>query len=116
VLKRCKREDDVLFINASEHFEKGKRQNSLSDKNIKSIVDTYKYRRETERYSRRVSIDEIEKNGYNLNISRYVSTSVEEEKIDLQEVNSKLVEIEERIKTSTDKHNEFLIELGLKPI
>ena len=116
VLKRCKREDDVLFINASEHFEKGKRQNSLSDKNIKSIVDTYKYRKETDRYSRRVSIEEIEKNGYNLNISRYVSTSLEEEKIELEEVNAKLVEIENRIKISTEKHNGFLRELDLPTI
>src|SRR5690554_2605710 len=116
VLKRCKREDDVLFINASEHFEKGKRQNSLSDNNIKSIVDTYKYRRETERYSRRVPIEEIEKNGYNLNISRYVSTAEDEEKIELEEVNAKLTSINESIKTATDKHNEFLRELGLPTI
>jgi type I restriction enzyme M protein len=113
VLKKCKKEDDVLFINASEHFIKGKRQNSLSDKNITSIIETYKYRQETERYSRKVSMEEIEKNGYNLNISRYVSTSVEEEKIDLKEVNAKLLDINNEIKSSTDKHNQFLIELGL---
>jgi type I restriction enzyme M protein len=113
VLKKCKKEEDVLFINASEHFEKGKRQNWLGEENIQSIVETYKYRKETDRYSRKVSMEEIEKNGYNLNISRYVSIAAEEEKIDLQEVNKSLMSINERIKTNTDKHNEFLKELGL---
>ena len=113
VLKKCKKEDDVLFINASEHFKKGKRQNTLDEKHIENIVETYKYRKEMDRYSRKVSIDEIEKNGYNLNISRYVSTAEEEVKIDLKEVNKSLDSINERIKTNTDKHNKFLEELGL---
>jgi len=120
ILKKCKKQDDVLFINASEHFEKGKRQNTLREgeegepNDIQKIVDTYKYRPEhIERYARRVSMDEIEKNGYNLNISRYVSTSVDEVQIDLKTVNSKLTSINENIKTNTDKHNEFLKELGL---
>ena len=56
---------------------------------------------------------EIEKNDYNLNISRYVSTSVEEEQIDLLEVNKKLVNIELKIKDARDRHNQFLKELGL---
>ena len=123
VLKKCKKQDDVLFINASEHFEKGKRQNTLREgengepNDIQKIVDTYKYRPENiERYARRVSMDEIERNGYNLNISRYVSTSIDEVKIDLKEVNAKLITINESIKTNTDKHNEFLKELGLSPI
>ncbi|MDD5360823.1 MAG: type I restriction-modification system subunit M [Ignavibacteria bacterium] len=118
VLKKCKKEDDVLFINASsdENYDKGKRQNSLSESHIGRIVDTYKYRAEHERYSRKVSMEEIEKNGWNLNISRYVSTSMGEVKIDLLEVNAKLKEINESIKTNTDKHNEFLKELGLPPI
>lgn len=116
VLKKCKKEDDILFINASEHYVKGKRQNSLEDKHIDKIVETYQHRHEIERYSRKVSMEEIEKNGYNLNISRYVDISEEEVPIDLQEVNKKLISINESIKTNTDKHNEFLKELGLSPI
>lgn len=116
VLKKCKKEDDILFINASEHYVKGKRQNSLEDKHIDKIVATYQHRHEIERYSRKVSMEEIEKNGYNLNISRYVDISEEEVPIDLQEVNKKLISINESIKTNTDKHNEFLKELGLPPI
>jgi type I restriction enzyme M protein len=116
VLKKCKKEDDVLFINTVEHFDKGKRQNSLSDNHIADIVETYQFRKETERYSRRVSLAEIEKNEYNLNISRYVSTSVEEIPIDLHEVNRKLGAINQDIQKFTDDHNKFLIELGLPPI
>jgi len=61
-------------------------------------------------------MEEIEKNGYNLNISRYVSTSEDEVKIDLKEVNSKLVDINKSINQATNKHNEFLRELGLPTI
>jgi type I restriction enzyme M protein len=123
VLKKCKKQDDVLFINASEQYEKGKRQNTLRDgdgdepNDIQNIINTYKYRPDNvERYARRVSMEEIEKNGYNLNISRYVSTSLDEVKIDLKLVNTKLTTINESIKTNTDKHNEFLKELGLPTI
>ena len=116
VLKKCKKEDNVLFINASEQYENGKRQNSLGKKHIKNIVETYKCRQETERFSRKVSMEEIEKNGYNLNISRYVSTAEDEVQIDLEKVDAKLTSINERINTNTDKHNEFLKELGLKTI
>ena len=124
VLKKCKKHDDVLFINASEHYEKGKRQNTLRDSeekdlpnDIRKIVETYQFRPDNvERYARSVSMDEIEKNGYNLNISRYVSTSLDEIQIDLKDINNKLTSINESIKTNTEKHNEYLKELGLKPI
>jgi len=123
VLKKCKKHEDVLFINASEHYAKGKRQNRLREgengepNDIQDIVDTYKNRPEKiERYARRVPMNDIEKNGYNLNISRYVSTSIAEEQIDLKEVSKNLDDIEKRIKDATDRHNSFLKELGLHPI
>jgi len=113
VLKKCKKFDDVLFINASEHFEKGKRQNNLLPEHIEKILDTYQYRKEENRYARKVSMEEIEKNGYNLNISRYVSTTLQEEEIDLAAVNQKIAEINTQIQEATEKHNKFLQELGL---
>lgn len=113
VLKKCKKPDDVLFINASEDFEKGKRQNKLLPKHIEKIVSTYQFRKEEDRYSRRVSMEEIKSNDYNLNISRYISTAVAEEEIDLLQVNADLKTIEEKIETTTNKHNIFLKELGL---
>jgi type I restriction enzyme M protein len=113
VLKKCKKPDDVLFINASEHFEKGKRQNKITDEHIAKIVETYQFRKEEDRYSRRVSMEEIEKNDCNLNISRYISIATAEDEIDLQAVNAELVRLEQIAVTARDKHNAFLTELGL---
>lgn len=115
VLKKCKKPDDVLFINASEHYEKGKRQNNLLPEDIEKIISTYKERPEKiERYARRVPMDEIiEKHGYNLNISRYVSTAEPEKEIKLSEVNRELRTIEQNIEVAFNRHNKYLAELGL---
>lgn len=114
VLKKCKKPDDVLFINAAEHFEKGKRQNQLTEEYIRKIIDTYQQRpSEVPRYARRVGMEEIEKNDFNLNISRYVSTAVAEDEVDLEKVHQQLVDIEKEIVKAKDKHNDFLKELKL---
>jgi type I restriction enzyme M protein len=113
VLKKCKKPDDVLFINAAEHFEKGKRQNQLSDDHIAKILDTYQHRTEEPRYSRRVEMAEIQKNDFNLNISRYISTAVAEEEINLQTLNAELVALDQKILEARDLHNAFLEELNL---
>jgi type I restriction enzyme M protein len=113
VLKKCKKPDDVLFINAAEHFEKGKKQNQLKPDHIQKIIEAYQNRSEEPRYSRRVPMAEIEKNDYNLNISRYISTAVGEAEIDLQATNQELIAIEKEIQTARAKHNAFLKELGL---
>jgi type I restriction enzyme M protein len=113
VLKKCKKPDDVLFINAAENFVKGKRQNQLSEEQIEKIIGTYQHRKEEPRYSRRVEMAEIEKNDFNLNISRYISTAVGEAEIDLKVTHQTLVDIEEEIQKALHKHNEFLKELNL---
>ena len=113
VLKKCKKPDDVLFINAAEHFEKGKRQNRLLPEHIAKIIDTYRLRLPEERYARRVPMEEIEANGYNLNISRYISTAQPDEEIDLQGVNTEMVTLAQNIEKARVKHNAFLEELGL---
>ena len=113
VLKKCKKPDDVLFINAAEEYDKAKRQNVLQPEHINKIIGTYQFRKEEQRYSRRVSMEEIEKNDFNLNISRYVSTAEAEEKIDLAKVHAELVALDQKIKTATQQHNEFLKELRL---
>ena len=122
VLKKCKKHDDVLFINAADHFEKGKRQNQLlrTDEmtngeigHIEKIIETYQFRKEELRYSRRVSMDEIEKNDFNLNISRYVSTAEAEEEIDLAAVHADLQAAEKKIADAKERHNQYLAELGL---
>lgn len=118
VLKKCKKPDDVLFINATEHFTKGKRQNQLGDEDIARIVDTYQQRPENpvERYARRVPMQEIIDNDYNLNISRYVSTAKTEKEISLSAVHSDLEAIEREIAEAKKRHNAFLVELGLAPL
>ncbi len=116
VLKKCKKADDVLFINAADHFTKGKRQNRLEPEHIARIVDTYRERREEARYSRRVAMQEIAENDHNLNISRYVSTAEAEEEIDLAAVHSELGDIERRLQEATARHDAFLAELGLDPL
>jgi len=115
VLKKCRKNDKILFINASsdEHYEKGKRQNYLRDEDVDKIVKTYQYRKEEIRYSRQVSLQEIKENDYNLNITRYVSLSKEEELIDLKAVNIELKKIDAQIEEARKRHNEFLRELGL---
>jgi type I restriction enzyme M protein len=116
VLKKCKKPDDVLFINAAEHFVKGKRQNQLTGEHIAKIIKTYQFREEEARYSRKVEMAEIVKNDFNLNISRYISTAMGETEIDLAATNDELVKIEKAIATAKEKHNAFLKELGLKPL
>lgn len=118
VLKKCRKNDKILFINASseEHYEKGKRQNYLRENDVDNIIDAYKSRKSISRYSREVSLNEIKENDYNLNITRYVNLSKEEEMVDLNAVQEKLVEIEREIIKARDEHNKFLVELGLKEI
>lgn len=122
VLKKCRKNDKILFINASseEHYEKGKRQNYLrkdeKHDDVKDIIDAYKSRATISRYAREVSLSEIKENGYNLNITRYVNLSKDEEAVNLAEVQAKLEDIENEITTARDEHNKYLRELGLKEI
>ena len=115
VLKKCRKNDKILFINASsdEHYEKGKRQNYLREEDVDDIIKAYKSRATISRYAREVSLKEIKENGYNLNITRYVNLSKDEEIIDLKKVSEQLDEIEKEIIKARDLHNKFLEELGL---
>ena len=116
VLKKCRKSSDVLFINAAECFEKGKKQNVLLPEHIDKIVETYRTRTPEERFSRCVSLKEIKENDYNLNITRYVSLAKEEAHIDLKANHAQLMDIEARIKDTKEKLNVFLKELGLDTI
>ena len=118
VLKKCRKNDKILFINASseDHYEKGKRQNFLRENDVEDIIEAYKSRATISRYAREVSLSEIKENGYNLNITRYVNLSKEEEIIDLKKVSEQLEDIEKEIIKAREEHNSFLTELGLPPI
>ncbi len=86
---------------------------SILPGHIEKIIDTYQYRKEEDRYARRVSMAEIETNDYNLNISRYISTAEPEEQIDLPTNHEEMVTLEKNIAQAANKHNGFLAELGL---
>lgn len=92
VLKKNKTNKDVLFIDASKGFEKGKNQNILRDKDIDKIINTYKERKDVERYAHVARFDEIQENDFNLNIPRYVDTFVPEPPVDLKKVAADLHE------------------------
>ncbi|MBP7508966.1 MAG: type I restriction-modification system subunit M [Prolixibacteraceae bacterium] len=103
VFKKCKEHpDDILFIDASQYFEKVKTQNYLRDEDVDRIVDTYAKRITIDKYSYVASLDEVRENDYNLNIPRYVDTFEEEESVDVAAVATELKELETEMQI-TDK-------------
>lgn len=114
VFKKCRKDDDnVLFIDASQSFEKGKNQNHLSDEDVEKIVNTYRNRETIDKFSYNASLEEIKENDYNLNIPRYVDTFEEEEPIDLDQVQQELKAIDDEIAQVEDEINDYLKELGV---
>lgn len=107
---------NILFIDASKDFIKGKNQNELSDEHIKRIVETYSKREAVPKYSYVADIQTeiIEKNAYNLNIPRYVDTSEEEEEIDLEQVAKDIKQIDSEIAEVSTSLKKSFYELGLK--
>ena len=102
VFKKCRENpEDVLFIDSSNHFERGT-QNILLEEHIEKIVNTYKERVVVDKYSYIAPLKEIHENEYNLNIPRYVNTFVEEEPIDVAKVSKDLKILEESMR-ETDK-------------
>ena len=92
---------DILFVDASNDFEKGKNQNKLSPSNIDKIIEAIRERKSIEKYAHVASLNEIKENDYNLNIPRYVDTFEEEEVIALDEVARELQDVKEDIEKST---------------
>ena len=105
--------ENILFIDASNEFEKGKNQNNLTDEQVEKIVDTFVKREAIDKYSYVATIEEIKENDYNLNIPRYVDTFEEEEPIDLQAVSEKIASIDKEIARLDDELAVYLRELGL---
>lgn len=97
ILKKNRSTRDVLFIDASQEFEKQKNQNILLDEHIDKIVSTYKKREDIEKYAHVASFDEIKENDFNLNIPRYVNTFEEEPEVDLVKVNNDIININKEI-------------------
>lgn len=114
VLKKNRENKDILFIDASNDFEKNKNQNNLRDEDIDKIIKTYKERKDAPKYAHLASIEEIRENDFNLNIPRYVDTFEEEEPIDLEEINKLLEQDNKEIAKLEAEINEQLKILGVK--
>ena len=114
VFKKCREQpDDILFIDASQHYEKVKTQNHLRDEDVDRIVDTYEKRITIDKYSYVASLDEVRENDYNLNIPRYVDTFEEEEPVDISAVASELKELKTEMQTIDDTIAGFCKELNI---
>lgn len=105
---------DVLFIEASKEFKQGKAQNLLSEENITKIFDTYRKRKDVEKFSRKVKFDEIEENDFNLNITRYVDTFEEETPVDIKANLKELAELEPELQKLEKQMVDYLKKLGIK--
>lgn len=113
VFKKCRENpDNVVFIDASQHYGKGT-QNYLRQEDIEKIISTYQKRTAKDKYSFVAPVTQIEENDYNLNIPRYVDTFEEEEEIDLNAVSEKLVELDKSIKTTESEIAKYCKELNI---
>ena len=110
--KPAERKGKVLFIDASGEFEEGSNQNRLRDQDIEHISKAFHAFADVEKYARVVPLSEIEQNDWNLNISRYVDTSDEEERVDVGEAVRKLRELERERAAAEATMNRYLAELG----
>jgi type I restriction enzyme M protein len=114
VFKKCKENpDDILFIDASQYFEKAKTQNYLRDEDVERIVDAYAKRETIDKYSYVASLEEVRENDYNLNIPRYVDTFEEEEQVDIKAVAKELKTLEVDMKEIDDAIADFCKELNI---
>ena len=113
---RKKNRNNILFIDASNHFAKATNQNYLREEDLKRILDAVKKRETTDKFSYVASINEIaEENDYNLNIPRYVDTFEEEEDINFKVLINELKELELNMLNVDYKIKEYCLELGIQP-
>ena len=110
--KRPERKKRVLFIEASREFKEGSAQNYLRDEDVAKIAGALHAFADVEKYARVVGLDEIEKNEWNLNISRYVETAEVAEKVDVRSAIATLRELEKKRVEAETRMNAHLKELG----
>lgn len=114
VLSKCRvHSEDILFIDASQGFEKDGNKNKLTEEHIEKIITTYRERIVIDKYSYVANMDEVKENDYNLNIPRYVDTFEEEEPIDLNAVSKELKNLETDIAATDQTIAEFCQQLNI---
>lgn len=111
VLKKDRPGRDVLFIDGSKEFVKGKPQNTLTDANIERLYKAYKDRKDEEKFCHVATFEEIQENDFNLNIPRYVDTFEPEPEVDLGELNKEMAETNEQIEVNEKELLDMLKEL-----
>ena len=116
VFKKCRKHpEDILFIDASQHFDKVKTQNILRPTHIDKILQAFKTRSNQDKYSHVASLSSIKANDYNLNIPRYVDTFEAEEAIDLNAIAAQLNALEQTQFATDQVIASFCKELGIAP-
>ncbi|WP_096186851.1 type I restriction-modification system subunit M [Evansella halocellulosilytica] len=114
VFKKCRKEsDNVIFVDASSEYEKGKNQNYLTDENVERIIKTYLDRQTVDKFAYSATLEEIKENDYNLNIPRYVDTFEEEDPVDLEAVSKRIEEIDKEISEIDQELEKYFKELGM---
>lgn len=115
VVKKCRTTDDnILFIDASQHFEKQGNQNALTDSHVEKIIETFRLRKEEEKYSHLATLQEVLENDYNLNIPRYVNTFEEEEQVEINQIAKELRELDKSSEEIDKKLADFCKELNIE--
>lgn len=110
--KPKERKGKVFFLYGANDFLEGKNQNKLREEDIEKIVNAYKEYRMVDKYCRPISLDEIRANDYNLNITRYIDVTEEEEPVNVQKVLNELKTLKDERTAIEKKMNKFLKELG----
>ena len=106
------RKNKILFIDASQGFIKDGSKNNLREKDMEKIITTFDNFKNIEKYAEVVELDTIKENDYNLNISRYVDTTEEEESVDIDLVLQDIRELKMKIANNEENLNSYLEELG----
>ena len=114
-MKKCRKQDeDILFIDASQHFEKAGKQNLLTDAHVDEIVKTYRQRVDVDKYAHVATLDEVKENDWNLNIPRYIDTFEEEEPVDIAAVAGELKALDLAMQDTDETIQDFCRELGIE--
>ncbi|MCG7848029.1 MAG: SAM-dependent methyltransferase, partial [ANME-2 cluster archaeon] len=110
--KSAERKGKVLFVNGAEEMVEGKNQNSLSEENVRRLSEGFHAYEDEERFSRVVSLEEIQKNDFNLNIARYVQIAEEEKQIDVASELNKLKKFRMERDGAEERMMQFIEDLG----
>ncbi|WP_462400131.1 N-6 DNA methylase [Lacticaseibacillus pantheris] len=104
----------MQFIDASKDFEKAKNQNRLTEENINKIFEAYKARKDIDKFAHVAPFGELEENGFNMNIPRYVDTFEEDPPVDAAKVQAELIDINKRLADNASELLAMLDELDVQ--